>query len=107
MQIPVEVLEQYGVSTNHLDDEYGTYDTFLKVTNTAIIEAFETLMSNPTSFLTNIISIARDNATLMQYRTIARQEMIRLKAGQLLNPQEPETPQEQEEPQEPQSMDLF
>lgn len=85
MKIPIEIIEKYGVSTNHLDDEYGTYDTFLKATDFYIVKAFETLMSEPAKFLTNIISIAKENAEVMKYRTIARTELAKLKQGGIEN----------------------
>ena len=80
MKIPNEILEKYGVSTIHLDDEGGTYDTFLKATDYYIIRAFETLMSNPTSFLTNLVSISKENAEVTHYRTIARTELAKILA---------------------------
>ena len=82
MKIPTNILEKYNISTNHLDDECGTYDTFLKATDYYIIKAFETLMNNPASFLTNIVSIAKENSEVMQYRAVAREELAKLKGGQ-------------------------
>ena len=73
MKIPNEILEKYNVPTDR--EERGTYETFLKATDYYIIKAFETLMSNPTSFLTNLVTIAKENAEVMQYRTIARTEL--------------------------------
>lgn len=79
MKIPTDILEKYDVSTLHPEDEVGTYDTFLKATDYYIIKAFENLMGNPTSFLTNLVSIAKENAEVMKYRAIARTELAKLK----------------------------
>lgn len=79
MKIPTEILEKYGISTLHIDDEIGTYDTFLNATDYYIVKAFETLMSEPAKFLTNIVLIAKENAEVMQYRAIARTELAKSK----------------------------
>jgi hypothetical protein len=54
MEIPINILEKYQVSTNHLEDEIGTYDTFLRATDYKIIKIFENLLSNPVNFLSEL-----------------------------------------------------
>ena len=53
------------------------YKDFLKVTDEGIIEAFETLFSEPSKFLTNIISLSKTYADLLKWRAYARTQLAK------------------------------
>ena len=78
MEIPINILEKYQVSTNHLEDEIGTYDTFLRATDYKIIKIFENLLSNPVNFLSELQHAMEDNTEVVYYRNVARIELNKL-----------------------------
>lgn len=77
--IPTELLVKYNISTNHMDDEECVYRTFLTVTDYEIIKSYETLMSEPTKFITNLATMYKNNKEVITWRVYAREQLNKLK----------------------------
>lgn len=78
MKIPIETLEENNISTMHLDDEIGTYNTFLIVTDEIIKEAFEIVLNDPEHIQEKLIEFKDIHQEILDYRTIAREEIVKL-----------------------------
>ena len=57
--------------------EKNFYQEFLDNTDYEMIKAFETLFSEPSKFLTNIISLYKDYSEIITWRAYARSELLK------------------------------
>lgn len=89
--IPENILNKYGMET--LEEriaflqppdaeceaqiERNFYQEFLNNTDFEMIKAFETLFSEPSKFLTNIISLYKDYSEIITWRAYARSELVK------------------------------
>ena len=88
--IPQDILNKYGMET--LEEriailqppdaecqkqiERNFYLEFLNNTDYEIIKAFETLFSEPTKFLTNIVTLYKTYSEVIKWRAYARGEIL-------------------------------
>lgn len=77
LKIPIEILNKNRISTNHLEDELGVYETYLYVTDKILLEGLELLLSDPDNFQENLSKFAITNQEVFKYRKIAKQELNR------------------------------
>lgn len=78
MKIPTEILLKYKINTNDLcmySDDTSIYYAFLNRTDFEIIKGFESLLSEPTKFLSNLVELAKTLKEVSGYRSLARQEI--------------------------------
>lgn len=89
--IPENILNKYGMET--LEERLAFlqppdaecekqvrrnfYEEFLGNTDYEMIKAFETLFSEPTKLVTNIISLYRDYSEIIKWRAYARGEILK------------------------------
>lgn len=89
--IPQSILDKYGMQS--LDDliaflqppdetaekqiKKNFYQEFLSNTDYEMIKAFETLFSEPTKLLTNIVSLSKDYTEVIKWRAYARGELMK------------------------------
>lgn len=89
--IPEEILNKYGMETleervaflqppdaeceKQIHDNF--YQEFLNNTDFEMIQAFETLFSEPTKFITNIVSLSKNYTEVIKWRAYARGELIK------------------------------
>lgn len=78
MKIPLEILIKYNISTFHLNDEIGTYNTFLTVTDRIFKDAIELMIQDPMHLQENLIDFANKNKEILDYRQLAKDEIKRL-----------------------------
>ena len=75
-KIPREVVEEYHVCPNYYDsDLIAVYQTFLIQTDYKIVKFYEQLMSDFDNASQIVAQFKEENADLLRYRQIAREEL--------------------------------
>jgi len=86
MKIPNEILTKYKILVSEDWFPYGSeeyvYRQFLTNTDYEIIKGYESLLSEPLKFLTNLLALAKTLSEVSKYRAIARTEIEKLEKEQ-------------------------
>lgn len=77
MLIPRSELDRYNISDyvyENFSDE-SIYREYLKITSNEILEGYESLLTEPAKFLTNLLELVVTLNTVLKYRAIAKREL--------------------------------